>query len=515
MNHDYKLLLNTPAGRQWQRIGTVRRAGIVVPLFSLYSNQSTGIGDIGDLKFLIDWCKEAGFSILQLLPLNEVGSDFSPYNAISSFAIEPMYISLDSLFREYNFKKDLTPLKKKYSFRKRVDYNVKEKKMRILWNMFRKIYPECDRGLENFIKQNQYWIKDYANFKLFKHNRNKKTSGEKIRISFWCWLQWHLYRQLTEIKDYASKNGVLIMGDLPLLVSRESADVSSHPDFFKMNYISGAPPDFFYKRGQLWGMPPYNWEKIQEDDYTYIKERLKFAQNFFLMFRIDHFIGLFRIWTVKRSGASKKINGSFDPKNEMLWEEHGKKILEVMLQNSDMLPTAEDLGVVPECSSKVLEEYGVCGTDWQRVLRDEDSFVSFKNYRTNSIATISTHDSSLFPQWWKHETTKNEKKQFSRTLLRKINYTDKCSQELIETNLETVNQSASIFSIQLLQEWLALEPRLQNKMDSLNYRINVPGKVSNRNWTIKLPVSLEKISNLNLTEDIREILRSSDRLVLE
>ena len=117
----------------------------------------------------------------------------------------------------------------------------------------------------------------------------------------------------------------------------------------------------FYKSGQLWGMPPYNWKEMKKDNYAYIKERLRYAENFFDMFRIDHFIGLFRIWTVKKT---KRASGRFDPEDERKWEEHGRKILNVIVENTKMLPTAEDLGTVPDCSPKVLREYGICGTDW-------------------------------------------------------------------------------------------------------------------------------------------------------
>lgn len=514
MNHresekqrEYAELFKTPTGDKWKRIGVRRRAGAAVPLFSIYSENSVGIGDFDDLKLLIDWCKEAGLTILQLLPLNEVGNDFSPYNAISSFAIDPMYISLPSLFAEYGVKdySSLRRIRKRYRNVPRVDYRVKQEKINILRKSFQKVSREDAHELDNFISKNSYWINDYARFRSLNETKNGT-------LQFFCWVQWHLFKQLTAVKEYANRKGVLMMGDLPLLVSRGSADVWSHKNLFKLNLTAGAPPDMFYKSGQLWGMPPYNWTEIEKDGYVYIKERLKYAANFFDMFRIDHFIGLFRIWTVdKSSGKHTAGKGDFDPKDEREWRQHGKKILNAIIKSTDMLPCAEDLGTVPSCSPKVLRKYGICGTDWPRTLQNKSGFVSWKKYRRNSIAVLSTHDSSFFFSWWNYETKQREKKLFMNYLCRKVKYSRKCAAELIDANLETINRSASIFSVQLLPEWLALEPGLLRKMDRKGYRINYPGLVSRKNWSLKMPVSLEGMMELTISDRIKDMVKISGR----
>ena len=380
----------------------------------------------------------------------------------------------------------------------RVDYSIKKEKLTILRNLFRKIYPKLSKQVNEFIHKNEYWIKDYA--------RYKARGQSKKEILFYCWIQYELYQQLIDVKKYASRNKVLLMGDLPLLVSRDSVDVRSHRKLFKMNLIAGAPPDMFYKSGQLWGMPPYNWKEMEKDNYAYIKERLRYAENFFDMFRIDHFIGLFRIWTVKKT---KRASGRFDPEDERKWEEHGRKILNVIVENTKMLPTAEDLGTVPDCSPKVLKEYGICGTDWQRTLRGRDGFIPYDKYRKNSSAVISTHDSSLFTSWWNDEISDAKKKQFLRYLCRKVKFTQECTSELVEANLETINGSASIFSIQLLQEWLSLEPRLFKKMTKKDYRINYPGTVSKKNWRVRVPLSLEKLLDSGIAYRLRRIISLS------
>ncbi|MFH0764004.1 MAG: 4-alpha-glucanotransferase, partial [Candidatus Omnitrophota bacterium] len=281
----------------WKGIGSARRAGVLAPLFSVYSKNSFGIGDFRDLKLLIDWCGSAGLSILQLLPMNEVGPTFCPYDALSSFALEQAYISIDS-------KKGHPPKGG------RVDYAVKEEKLDELWNLYLKDKQSESKDFKEFIKSNSYWIEDFALFKVLrKHhggrpwyewddcykNRDperlkdfkKKHSG---RISFQAWLQWVAFNQFKKAKAYAASKNIKICGDLPILISRDSADVWAHPEYFKLDFAAGAPPDMYCAKGQRWGVPTYNWEKIAGDGYRYLKEKFAFAENFYDILRVDHVV---------------------------------------------------------------------------------------------------------------------------------------------------------------------------------------------------------------------------------
>lgn len=483
----YKHFLYSPTGDKWRKIGLKRRAGIACPLFSIYSANSWGIGDFSDLKLLIDWCAESGLSIIQLLPLNDLGWDYSPYNAVSSFALEPAYLHL----RRDTINRVSTGMY--------IDYKTKAEKLKYLWQSFRKIYPVNDKGFDHFKSANEYWLNEYAEFRV--------QRGNSLRKEFHKWVQWQVYEQMCDVKRYAEKKGILLMGDLPLLVGRNSADVWAHPEYFKKNLSAGAPPDMFHKSGQNWGMPPYNWEKIEEHGWVYVKNRLKYAENFYHLFRIDHFIGLFRLWTFDR-----KKKGKFDPAKESEWEEQGKRILDAMLSSTSMLPTAEDLGTVPACSLKVLNEYSICGTDWQRTLRTSNgTFLPHNMYRENSSAMISLHDSSMFAGWWNYEISDKEKRQFVNRLHGKPKFLRKCAPELVRSNLETINRSSSIFSIQMLQDYLCLDENLLKKMSGRNYRINTPGTIHKRNWTLRLPLSLEKLLESKLSEQILEIVKGAGR----
>ncbi|MCM8781372.1 MAG: 4-alpha-glucanotransferase, partial [Candidatus Omnitrophica bacterium] len=190
-------------------------------------------------------------------------------------------------------------------------------------------------GLKDFIQRNKYWIEDFALYQVLKeyytgkawyeweeeHRQRQVYHLERFRekhqkeILFYIWVQWLLYQQFKDIRNYAKTKGILLKGDLPVLVSRDSADVWQHPEFFKLEYASGAPPDMYCAKGQRWGMPTYNWDNIAKDNWRYIKEKLHYAAEFYDILRIDHVVGLFRIWSIPYDEPleNKGLNGFFDP----------------------------------------------------------------------------------------------------------------------------------------------------------------------------------------------------------
>jgi 4-alpha-glucanotransferase len=613
--YDYSHFLNTKTADKWQRIGLKRRAGVVAPLFSLYSRNSIGIGELPDLKMLVKWCQKTGISIIQLLPMNDVGFDFAPYNSVSSFALEPMYLSIKDL-RNVSlnlFKKELRELKKFIpGGANKVNYKIKFEKIKLLYKIYKVSYINGIKKFEDFKRDNLYWLRDYALYKVIKdinHHRSWVVWEEKFkhrdesalseiesefseRINFYCWLQWQLFEQFMAVKKYAKEKNVFLMGDIPFLISRDSADVWSHRNYFKLDISSGAPPDMYFAMGQRWGMPTYNREELQANNYEYIKNKLRYAENFYEMYRIDHFVGFFRLWSIPKDTPveSGGLSGFFDPQDEYMWEDTGKKLLDVMLENSAMLPCAEDLGTIPPCSPKVLWEYGIPGMNVQRWVKDfnnSNEFINPENYRINSVATISTHDSSTIIDWWHNETGTIDEKLFRRLCeiknisidryneivtqlfdeeksgygrlywkneINDINklveilginydfswdiinlYKESFNERLkfleylglepngndfkintlfIKKALEKINCSASVFSNQLLQEWLFLDESLFVKGEETSYRINFPGVVNDSNWTFVMPVSLEIMLNLGINSEIKKIVSDSDRKCL-
>ncbi|MBI1976505.1 MAG: 4-alpha-glucanotransferase [Candidatus Omnitrophica bacterium] len=593
--------------QQWKRIGLKRRAGVCVPLFSLYSRNSIGIGDLLDIKLLADWCDKTGMSMVQLLPMNDVGFDFRPYDAQSTFALDPMYLTLGDLagIATKTFRREIETLRSKFpQGGSRMNYGVKRAKLDLLWRIFRSSHRKVPLAFEQFIESNQFWLRDYALFKVIKENhawksweeweqplkRREENAMQSVewvsqeRIQFHQWLQWQLFEQFKTVKEYAAKKKILLMGDLPFLVSRDSADVWAQQEYFKLDSASGAPPDLYVANGQRWGMPPYHWENIARHGYDYLVEKLKYAESFYDIFRIDHIIGVFRLWTIALSEPAEKggLNGCFDPADEALWEDHGRRLLSTMVENTRMLICGEDLGAVPACSYKVLKEFGIPGMDVQRWNRDWGSSYDFKpadNYRENSIAVISTHDMSLLSAWWEHEagtvdeaffqracqdrgipfnavkeelfdlpksrygrlrwkkdirntriladtlqrsgqeiqelissyeSSYDEREKFWRHIGLAGDPEEKSSPEFIRKALKKISGTASIFSIQLLQDWLSLGELM--KENPWEFRVNFPGTMNDKNWSVVMPVSLEEMQTLSINKEIKRINHETNRI---
>ncbi|MFH0917739.1 MAG: 4-alpha-glucanotransferase [Candidatus Omnitrophota bacterium] len=592
-------LAESISSANWKNIGFKKRAGVLIPLFTVYSRNSYGVGDLGDLKLVIDWAKSTANSIVQLLPMNEVGGLFCPYDALSSFALEPAYICLKNFPAIANKKFNSSLPDANY-----VDYTLKAQKLQLLWDVYLKADLTEALDFEEFQRKNAYWLPDFALFKVLKDYYQGKPwyewePGFKYRqsellrefrqdniekITFQMWLQWILFKQFKEASVYACSNNIFIKGDLPVLVSRDSADVWSHLEFFKLDFAAGAPADMYAALGQRWGMPTYNWEAIARDNYRYIKEKLKYAQEFYNILRIDHVVGLFRIWSIPYHAPQENqgLNGVFDPLDEQLWNQHGRKILSVLVANTRMLLCAEDLGVIPKCCTDTLLEFGIPGNDVQRWVKDwniRHDFLGSGEYRQLAVAMLSTHDTTNWKAWWQYEAgtvdqglfmrkCNDRKIDFSRVSLklfqpslsfhgrlrwaRQINSVDKllwelgkrkeevgdfielyentfgekeklwkllgfsgapaeeASAELLARVMQLVLNSRAIFSINSIRDFLSLADIF--KGDPYQYRINVPGTISPKNWSLRLPLSLEELLAHPLNQQIRKMVVDSGRV---
>ncbi len=493
------LLLESPFGKQWSKTGTDKRAGVVFPLFSLYSKKSTGIGEFPDLKLAIDWCKVTGNSILQLLPLNDTGFQSSPFSAQTSIGLNPLYISLSELKGAKETKEEEQRLKTLFPIQSiAVDYKIGKEKINALRSIFDKGI-ESTKEFRDFIEKNNEWLNDLSLFRSLKNHYKERswkewekrhrerdrssidefTKNNKEEIIFWKWIQWQAFEQLKEVKEYATKNDILMKGDIPLFVSDDSVDCWTDRKYFKMDSLSGTPPDEFSKEGQIWGMPPYNWEAMMNDDFEFFRRRNHYAENFYHLFRIDHVVGLFRTWFFKES--STKI-GSFDLNDPIKQKERGEKILKSMMKGV-MLPCAEDLGTVPDFCRETLKELGIPGLDvgrWQ------------KRYREIAVSTLSTHDMDLFPAWL-------EKKKIGS------------NQENIDKGVNEVLASPSVFSILLIFDWLFFSETMKGK-NAFEYRINRPGIKSDNNWSVRLPLSMEELLADTCNKKIFDVIKHHSRL---
>lgn len=315
-----------------------RGAGTAVPVFSLRTEDSFGVGEFNDLKKLADWAAETGQNLIQLLPVNDTTmrndwQDSYPYNAVSSFALHPMYLHLPSAGVRVTAAYRET--KARLEALSRIDYEaVNQAKLALL----RKLHAGAkgkavvaSAEYQAFTENNRDWLLPYAVFSVLRdrmgtpdfsawgewrrYNARKADAfaRENARdVEFYCFLQFLLDRQLRDAVAYAHRRGVAIKGDLPIGVSRVSADAWQHPGLFHMDSQAGAPPDAFSDDGQNWGFPTYNWEEMAKDGYAWWKARLGKMAQYFDAFRIDHILGFFRIWEIPANQKSG-LMGHFSP----------------------------------------------------------------------------------------------------------------------------------------------------------------------------------------------------------
>lgn len=517
----------TPAYPHWQQIGIGKHHGINIPVFSLHSTQSCGIGEFPDLLPLINWCVSIDFDIIQILPVNDTGHDPSPYNALSAFALNPILLGLSSLphIKRYPELVDKIAEMQKLNNSQRIDYaNVLKAKEKFLQLYFEKEGAAIISSKEFLVFLSlSPWLKGYALFKTLKERFNwkcweewpeefKYPTKEKIdsllelftaEISWHSFVQYLCYEQLHAVKEQAVSKGISLMGDIPILISRDSADVWYNHDIFNLDYAAGAPPDYYNEEGQKWGFPLYNWDELKKQNYQWWEDRLKFAGHFYQMYRIDHVIGFFRIWAIPLD-EKNAIHGKFIPEDRASWLGHGEEILKMMLERSEMLPVAEDLGDVPDEVRPCLARLGICSTKvmrWERMWHEDSRFIPPEDYPIISLTTISTHDSETEQLWWTNHP--EEAEIFAK--FRGWCYTHNLSREHLREILWESHHTSSLLHINLLQEYLALVPGMTwQKLE--DERINYPGILSDKNWTYRFRPSVEEIvNNTTLSHFMREL----------
>lgn len=507
-------LLTSPAGKQWQRIGVSNHHGIVVPLFSLHSKNSCGIGEYPDLIPLIHWCHEVGFDIIQLLPINDTGLETSPYSSLSANALNPIHIGLSSLpyLQHSALKADLVELQALTLQDQRLNYKViQQKRDEFLRNYYNACGPtiKAQDNYQAFKKEHAYWLQDYAVFKALKIAQNWKNIDEwpaeyqspneaffehlpqniRNEAEYHLFLQYLCFTQFAKVKRIAEDEHILLKGDIPILINRESADTWRHPHQFLMQFSAGAPPDMYAQEGQKWGFPPYDWNALASDNYRWWIERLRVASQLYHVYRIDHIVGFFRIWSIPIKLEAK--NGYFLPEDSSLWIPQGEKIMRVMLNHSPMLPIGEDLGTVPTEVRENLCSLGICGTKvmrWERYWHGDQSFIKPEDYPCESMTTVSTHDSEPLKLWWRDQP--QEAEEYAKSV--GWEYYPELTPSKQFAILLASHRSGSLFHINLLQEYLALIPGLTwpNIEDE---RINVPATISDKNWSYRFVPSVEEI----------------------
>jgi len=311
-----------------------RLLGAVVPVGALRGSKPTAVGEFPDLVEFANLCKKMKIGLIQLLPVNDTGYQSSPYFSLTAFALHPLYLRIADLPEAEKFLDKAAAINKEFGLETRFPY---EKVLRAKMDLLREIYTANEPAIEKKAEQNGSlgaWIKDNPWIKPFAvYRRLKEANGEKswkewkehhdITLQeieamwddpkfrgdhlFWAWLQEALDTQFTAAAKAVAELGIVLEGDLPILMNDDSCDVWAHKEIFNLELSAGAPPDMYSPEGQNWGFPLHNWAEQEKDNFAWWKKRLAVAGKYYQAYRIDHVLGFFRIWASSHRDYSSAL----------------------------------------------------------------------------------------------------------------------------------------------------------------------------------------------------------------
>lgn len=385
-----------------------------------------GIGDLGTAAYeFVDFLVASGQRLWQVLPLGPTGYGDSPYQCFSAFAGNPLLISLEELVKEGSLSPSDVADMPRFPV-DRVDYGrVIRFKMSILRRSFQQFEAQASWAQQGefltFCDANQHWLDDYALFMAIKDHfggaawsewdadiatRDPETMArwtEKLedQVRFYRYLQFQFFRQWLALKRYANQRRIRIIGDIPIFVAYDSADVWSHPDLFYLDeqgrptVVAGVPPDYFSPTGQLWGNPLYRWDVMAQDSYAWWIERFRAAFKLFDIVRVDHFRGFEAYWEVPAT-AETAVNGRWVKAPGLAFFQSVEQVL-------GKLPIiAEDLGVITPEVEAIRDTFGFPGMKVLQFAFDTDATNEFlpHNYERNCVVYTGTHDNDTTRGWF-------------------------------------------------------------------------------------------------------------------
>ena len=492
-----------------------RHAGVLMPLFSMPSRSSWGVGEIPDLPRFASWLRGAGLDFVQLLPVNEMqeGQD-SPYSALSAMAIDPIFIALAEVpeFQEAGGESSLDRADRdrleEARARRAVDFRtvraLKSLALHSAFHVFRRGHAggsERSRGFRRFADREAWWLEDYALFRALhdehracywrewepglrdRHPAALEAARQRLAdtILYYQYLQWLADEQWQRARADCADVG--IFGDFPFMVSGHSADVWVRQQEFRLDASVGTPPDAFSETGQNWGLPVYRWERIAQADYEWLRQRARRCHELSDGFRVDHLVGFYR--TFVREPDGRKY---FTPADEPSQIAQGERILRVLQEDGARI-IAEDLGLVPDFVRASLARMHIPGLKVLRWERDwhapRHPFRNPADYPAESVAISGTHDTETLAEWW--DNAGAEERQLCAAIpgVREAGANpdgpfDPRTRDALLRILFTAGSNFVIVPFQDLFGW--------------RDRVNVPAVVNDENWTWRLPWPIEALS---------------------
>jgi 4-alpha-glucanotransferase len=542
-------------------------SGILAPLFALRGERDLGIGDVAALREAVDWAAAQGLGVFQVLPVNETGSDNSPYNAISSVALDPLTLEISAKTLPELSEEEIEEARREAFGEKGmagpVNYAVvKQLKRGLLKKAFERFQDGAwrrrdkrARAFKEWMEREQAWLSGYGMFRVLmdehggsehwdrwpmEHRSLEAAQGWlqtqnaavrrtwEARLREVAYIQWVAWEQWTAVKAYAESKGVALMGDVPYGVSYYSADVFGNPEIFDLRWSCGAPPEPAFQQdaftrnwGQNWGVPLYRWEVLEARQYDWWRQRVRKVREVFHLFRIDHALGFFRVYSfpwrpeqnaefaeLSREEALAKTGGELphyieheddSEEHKASNRAHGERILRVLLEETGPYRLiAEDLGTVPDYVRPSLKSMEVAGfkvpiweLDW------DTSLVGGRHYERLSVATYATHDHPPLRSMWERWMELIAAGESGRA-------EDAAVRDWVWWEVRRLGRWAGLEVPCILPFEQVHEPLLRGLLASNSWlaismitdffgtsqRFNVPGAVTDSNWSerVELPV---------------------------
>jgi 4-alpha-glucanotransferase len=486
-----------------------RHAGLLVPLFSIPSTGSWGVGEIADLPRFARWLEHAGLDFVQLLPVSEMEEgQNSPYSALSAMAIDPVFISLEQVreFADGGGSALLSPGDRaqleEVRAAKAVDFGavrgLKSRALRAAFAIFLERREDAGAAraqeLEAFAGREGWWLDEYALFRALHDEHGgvywrewepplRDRDPEALAAArerlwehtlYYRYLQWLADDQWTRARQECGRVG--IFGDFPFMVGGHSADVWARQGEFDVDASVGVPPDPFSEEGQDWGLPPYRWDAMARNDYEWLRQRARRSVELYDGYRIDHLVGFYRTYARDRSG-----HGTFSPPDEPSQLAQGERMMR-LFSDSGARIIAEDLGVVPDFVRESLARLRVPGLKvlrWERNWNDPGQpFRWPPDYPVDSVAISATHATETQAEWWDGAGAEERRLCAGLPGLAEAGAGPETpfSPAIRDALLRAIFGAGSSFVILPVQDVFGWRDR-----------VNVPGVVADDNWTWRLP----------------------------
>lgn len=489
-----------------------RRAGVLIPLFSLRGRSGWGVGEIPDLVPFATWAKRAGCALVQLLPVNQVaaGQD-SPYSAMTAFAVDAAYLAIDALedFKAAGgrgaLSQDDQRLLPELASSSKVRWNdvrgLKDRALRLAFAHFQKHERANNsaraQALDGWRREQAGWLPDYVLFAALHAERAaewtkwepelrrrepKALDAHRTRLAaeldYLGWQQWLLEAQWREARAAVHAQGIKLMGDLPFVVATDSADVWSRQHEFRLDTRVGVPPDAFSADGQDWGLPLYRWDVMARGGMQWFRARGYAAAAMFDFYRVDHVVGLYRTFHRVKPGPG----GDFFPEREPDQKANGERVLRVLAERATVI--AEDLGVVPDFVRTSLTGLGIPGYRVLRWEKEKEEYRDPARWPALSVAVSGTHDTDSLADWYESLDAKE------RACFLRIPGLAPLRQRA-PTRFDDGVRDAVLELLYASNSDLVLTPF----QDLLGHRerVNVPGTVVDTNWSYRIPGDLDAL----------------------